>query len=337
MRREGKTSLCNHLKIYITQLVKRGRYSQMQQIMQQSAVKSSRANLLKHDKIIGYSFIFPAFLIIMLVMIFPLCYGLFISLFDYKMGQQGFVKFLFLGNYINFFKDSVALNSVKVTVLFTLGALLSELFLGILISVLLLRLAHRLGAVMRGIYTMPLLVSPIIIGLIWRYMFDPSFGLVYEFLNVIGLGNYFGGLGSTNWALFCIIVADAWENTPFVILVITSGLICIPNELYESGRIDGAGGFRLFRYITLPMLTKVITVVLLIRGGDAFRIFDIIYALTEGGPANSTLSLSINAFKQGFQNCDMGYGMAISIVTMVLMLLIFGPLLKFTTSQDKSC
>lgn len=307
----------------------------MKQITESPLLKNNKSSIFKKDSLLGYLTILPAFLVISLAMIVPLAYGLFISLFDFRLGKEGFVKFLFLGNYIKFFQDSVALNSVKVTVLFTIGALLCELFLGILISVLLLRLVQSSGALMRGIFTMPLLISPIIIGLIWRYMFDSTYGLINYGLGILHIDQYFGGLGSTSWALVCIIVADVWENTPFVILIITSGLISISPELYESGRIDGGGSFKLFYHITLPMLTKVITVILLIRGGDAFRIFDIIYALTEGGPANSTLSLSIYAFKQGFQNYEMGYGMTISVISMIMMLIIFGPLLRFTTNVDK--
>ncbi len=130
--------------------------------------------------------------------------------------------------------------------------------------------------------------------------------MVYTFLGTIGLKSLFGGLNTPGWARVCIALADIWQPTPFMLLVITAGLAVIPGELYEAAEIDGAGNLRQFVYITLPMLKKVIAVVVLIRGGDAFRVFDIIYALTAGGPANSTLSLSIYAFKEGFIKYQMG-------------------------------
>ncbi len=301
-------------------------------ISERKGIKTSGS--LKREKLIGYSLIFPALLVIIFVMIVPLVFGLVMSMFQYKMGKEGFSNFIFLDSYIRFFNDGVALNSVKVTVLFSIGAIVGELALGILAAVLLLRINERFGAVLRGIFAMPLLISPIIIGLIWRYMYDPTYGLIYYFLGLVKLDASFGGLGSTSWALFCIIIADIWQNTPFILLVVTSGLVSIPGELYESGWIDGAGAFKQFYHITLPLLRKIIAVILLIRGGDAFRIFDIIYALTEGGPANSTQSLSIFAFKEGFGNYDMGYGMAASIITMVIMILFLGPLLNLTSKEN---
>jgi multiple sugar transport system permease protein len=111
-------------------------------------------------------------------------------------------------------------------------------------------------------------------------------------------------------------------------LCATAGLAAIPGDLYEAARIDGAGWWNRFLRITLPSLRKVLVVVLIIRGTDAFRVFDIIYALTNGGPANSTLSLSIYAFKKGFEQYEMGYAMAISIIMMVVLSSLFGPFLR---------
>lgn len=275
----------------------------------------------------------PALLIIFVVMIIPLIYGLIISMFDYQIGQADLGKFLFFGNYARLIHDGTAISSLFITLRFTAGALLTELVMGILISVLLLQIPQRAGAILRAVYSMPLLISPIIVGLIWRYMLDPTYGIIYQFLNLFGLGQYFGGLSSSSWSLICIIMADVWETTPFAILVATSGIVSISNELYEAGRIDGAGGFRLFFNITLPLIKRVIVVICLIRGVDAFRVFDIIYALTGGGPANSTLSLSIFSYQQGFVNYQMGYAMSISIMTMIILFALFGPILKSSSEN----
>ena len=175
---------------------------------------------------------------------------------------------------------------------------------------------------------MPLLISPIIVGLIWRYMYDPTFGLIYYLLGLVGLSNSFGGLQDPGSAIFCVMLADIWETTPFVLLCAAAGLANIPSDLYEASKIDGATPLQQLLRITLPMLRKVIAVVLIIRGTDAFRVFDLIYALTGGGPANSTLSLSIYAFKKGFVESQMGYAMAIAIITMIILIALFGPVMK---------
>ncbi len=295
-----------------------------------AAVSSARPNpkYFKSDLYLANLLIAPAMLVILLVMIVPLAYGLLLSLTDYQLGSQGIGHLVFLDNYLRLFQDQEFLKSLGITLLFSVGVLLAELSLGITIGVLLMKIPFGLGRIFRTFYTVPLLISPIIVGLAWRYMYDPIFGLIYQGLGLVHLQNAFGGLSSVSWALFCVMLADIWQTTPFILLVATSGLAAIPTDLYEAGRMDGANEFSLFFHITLPLLEKVIIVLSIIRGVDAFRVFDIIYALTGGGPANATQSLSIYIFKQGFTNYQMGYAMAISIVTMIILLGIFLPLIK---------
>lgn len=290
--------------------------------LSRSSLNSGKANYLA-----GF-LILPAAAVVFIAMIVPLFYALVMSLYDYKLGQEAAGTFVFLDNYIRFFKDEVALQSLWNTLLFTAMALTLELALGIGISIFLLGLPMKMANFFRALFTMPLLISHVIVGLIWRYMYDPTYGIVYYVLGLFGLDSHFGGLQTTGWALFSIVIADAWHATPFIMLVVSAGLTSIPNDLYEAAKIDGAGPFRTMVNITLPLLSKVIVVVLLIRGTDAFRVFDIIFALTGGGPANSTSSLSIYAFKQAYENNEMGYAMAVSVLTLVGLILLFGSLMK---------
>ena len=174
---------------------------------------------------------------------------------------------------------------------------------------------------------MPMLISPIIVSLIWRYMYDPTYGLVYYLLGLIGLQD-FGGLTSSTTALLCIVITDVWHATPFIILVASAGLTVIPEELYEAARIDGVSPLRMLFKITLPLMAKVLTVLILIRGTDAFRIFDLVYGLTGGGPANSTTSLSVYAYKEAFENNQMGFAMAVSVITLICLVILFGPFMR---------
>jgi ABC-type sugar transport system permease subunit len=270
----------------------------------------------------------PAALVIIAVMLLPLVYALTMSLFDFRPGFETQGKFLFLENYLRFFQDKTALQSLLLTLVFTFGALFLELLLGVGFSVLLQTIPTGIAKILRGIYCMPLLISPIIVGLIWRYMYDPTFGIIYFLAKQVGCDQFFGGLQQPGWSMLCVILADVWETTPFVLLCVTAGLAAIPRDLYEAARIDGAGWWSRLLRITLPSLRKVLIVVLIIRGTDAFRVFDIIYALTNGGPANSTLSLSIYAFKKGFEQYEMGYAMAISVIMMLVLSSLFGPILR---------
>lgn len=165
---------------------------------------------------------------------------------------------------------------------------------------------------------MPLLVSPIIVGLIWRYIYDVK-GILYWFLGLFGLGiNDFPGVTGASTALLCTIIAHWWQVVPFVIIVMTAGLLSIPEEYYEAAYVDGAGEFRSFVEISFPLLRDVYMVVLLISGVDTLKVFDIIYSLTGGGPNNSTVSMSIYAYSQAFEQSNLSYAMALSFIAMVV-------------------
>jgi ABC-type sugar transport system permease subunit len=272
--------------------------------------------------------ILPSATVVIFAMLIPLGYGLMMSLFDYKIGSETSATFVFLKNYVRFLQDPLAIKSLGITLGFTGLALSLELVLGVGMAVLLRSIPERWARILGAVYAMPLLVSPIIVGLIWRYLYDPTFGVVYYVLSWFGLDSVFGGLEKPGWALFSIAIADVWETTPFVLIVASAGLANIQKELYEAARIDGANAWHSLMQITLPLLKKVLLVVIIIRGTDAFRVFDIIYALTGGGPGNSTLSLSIYAFQKGFDQYEMGYAMTISIMTMAALVVVFAPLMK---------
>jgi ABC-type sugar transport system permease subunit len=173
------------------------------------------------------------------------------------------------------------------------------------------------------------MLIPLAYGLVMS-LFDYKLGSESKVLDSI-----FGGLEKPGWALFSIAIADVWETTPFVLIVASAGLANIPKELYEAARIDGANALYALSRITLPLLSKVLLVVIVIRGTDAFRVFDIIYALTNGGPGNSTLSLSIYAFQKGFDQYEMGYAMTISIITMAALVVVFVPLMKKSYARSQ--
>lgn len=267
----------------------------------------------------------PTLLVIIFIMVVPLAYGIFLSFFTLGFGGKTTVdSFVGLANYAQFFNDPVALKVTLNTMLFSFGAIAGDLLLGTLISLLLINLKSFTSSIIRPIVTMPLLVSPVVVGLIWRYIYDPK-GILYWFLGKFGIGiQQFPGVTSASTALLSTIIAHWWQVTPFVIIVLTAGLLSIPVEYYEASKIDGAGPWRTFFQITLPQLTSVYVVILLVSGVDTIKIFDIIYSLTGGGPNNSSLSLSIYAYSQAFEQSNLSYSIAISVLTMILTFCIFG-------------
>jgi multiple sugar transport system permease protein len=278
----------------------------------------------------------PTLVIVVVVMLIPLCYGIFVSLFNYDIGGPlDGSTFAGFGNYAEMFRDATVWRALLNTVLFSIYATAGDLILGTVIAVLLSRQRPSVAGPLRAIAMMPLLVSPIIVGLIWRYMYDPTSGLLYWILSLFGFGlKQFPGITQSSTALLSVVIAHWWQITPFVILIVTAGLVSIPCELYEAARIDGSGELRTFFKISLPLLMPVYMVILVISGVDTIKVFDIIYALTQGGPANATLSLSIYAYDSAFQMYRMGYAMAISILTMAVSMLLFGvPFVRFNRRE----
>ncbi len=273
----------------------------------------------------------PAMILIIIVMVIPLIYGAYLTFFDFQFGRfDPGTDFTGLLNYSTFFQDKTAIKSIINTILFSFGAITGELLIGTVIAVILYQIPRTVSFVLRPIITIPLLVSPIVVGLIWRYIYDPQ-GILYWFLGLMDITiEQFPGVTAKSTALLSTIIAHCWQVIPFVVIVLTAGLVSIPIELYEAAYIDGAKGFAMFRRITFPLLHDVYMVILLISGVDTLKIFDIIYSLTGGGPNNSTISVSIYAFNQAFMQNNMSYAMTLSVVAMFVTFVIFGiPFIRY--------
>jgi len=269
--------------------------------------------------------ILPSITLITVVLVVPLFIGIALSFFDFHFGVLNFSqKFVGLANYLRFFRDETALKSVLNTLMFSGGAIVTMFVMGTLVALLLFYLNPRVSRYIRPIITIPLLISPIVVGLIWRYIYDPQ-GILYWFLGLMGITiNHFPGTTGANTALISTIIAHCWQVVPFVVIVLTAGLVSIPKELYEAADIDGVNAYQAFWKITFPLLKDVYMVILLVTGVDTVMIFDVIFALTGGGPNNSTISTSIYAFNQAFTLSNFSYAMVLSTVTIILSFTIFG-------------
>jgi multiple sugar transport system permease protein len=290
---------------------------------------------LERGDLLPLLLLLPALALVVFVMVIPLLYGLFISFFHYNMGTIDFNRdYAGFSNFTRLFSDTVALKSVWNTVRFSVGAIAGDMAFGTLAAVIIFQLTRREASIVRPIVTMPLLISPIIISLMWRYIYDPQ-GILYWVLKRFGLGiAAFPGVTGESTALLSVIIAHWWQVVPFYVIVLTAGLVSIPQELYEAAYVDGAGGIRAFKEITFPLLRKVYMVVLFISGVDTVKIFDLIYGLTGGGPNNSSISISIYAFNQAFSNVDMGYAMALSLLAMAVAFVMFGmPFCSFSNKR----
>jgi multiple sugar transport system permease protein len=169
----------------------------------------------------------------------------------------------------------------------------------------------------RAMVLIPWAIPTVVSAKMWEWMYNGDFGI----LNYL-LGTKVNWLGDPFWALHAAIMMDVWKTTPFVAILLLAGLQLIPPDLYSAARIDGAGPFRLFRHVTLPLIKPMILIVLIFRSLDAFRVFDAVYVLTGGGPANTTETLSVYAYKVLFQTLQIGYGSALAVVVFLCVGLI---------------
>jgi multiple sugar transport system permease protein len=193
-------------------------------------------------------------------------------------------------------------------VYFTTASVSLELLLGLGIALLLNR-TFRFKGFVTALVLVPWAIPTVVSAKMWAWMYDTDLGIVNHLL-----GMQINWLGSPFWAMNAAVVMDVWKTTPFVAILLMAGLKLIPLEIIQAARIDGAGGWPLFRRIILPLLMPVILVVLIFRTMDAFRVFDAVYVLTDGGPANTTETLSIYAYKVLFQTLQFGYGSTLAIV-----------------------
>lgn len=263
----------------------------------------------------GVKFVLPALSVIGLVAVFPVFYVFYLSLHR-KVLTFNISTFIGLDNYIYLLGDSRFWNALKNTAYFTGVSVALELILGLSIAVLLNR-AFKGKGFMRAVVLIPWAVPTVVSAKMWEWIYNTDFGI----LNYI-LGTDINWLGSTFRAINAAIFMDVWKTTPFVALLLIAGLQVIPKDLYSAAKVDGAGSWYIFRRITLPLLMPVILIVLIFRTLDAFRVFDAVYILTGGGPANTTETLSIYAYKVLFQLLQFGYGSTLSVIVFLCVGLI---------------
>jgi multiple sugar transport system permease protein len=255
----------------------------------------------------GNRFVLPAAILLSLVTIYPLVSVLYLS-FQRRLLIFDIKKFIGLDNYRFLLTDDRFWNAFGNTVYFTAVSVTLELLLGLAVALLLNR-SFRFKGLVTAMVLVPWAVPTVVSARMWEWIYNSDFGILNHFLGV-----KINWLGSPFWAMNAAIVMDIWKTTPFVVILLLAGLKVIPRELYRAARIDGAGDWQLFRRITLPLLLPVVLVALIFRSLDAFRIFDAVYVLTGGGPANTTETLSIYAYKVLFQTLQFGYGSTLSVI-----------------------
>jgi len=277
----------------------------------------------QQKKLTGKYLISPAIIVLMLIILIPLIFSLVVSFFHYTFIEPGFHTFIFFGNFISAFKDKYFWNTLRVTLTFVILVVPLEFIIGFGISLLLNR-DIKLKGLYYTILTIPMVISPVAVGLIWKLLLHPDLGVVNYFLGKMGIP-FINWFASSKMALWTIIFVDIWQQVSFMILILLAGLISLPKDVYEAARIDGASDWQTLYHITIPLLKQVIAIALLMRAIFAFKTYDLIYIMTRGGPGISTEIISYFIYKRTFMGMDLSQASAISYILffIVMLLVIF--------------
>jgi multiple sugar transport system permease protein len=252
----------------------------------------------------------PAFLLTVGILI-PFFYSVGMSFTDYNLTIQS-KNFIWFENYVSLAQDPEFWNSLKVTALFTIGAVIFEVGIGFLAAYLLN--AGMMGQkVYRIIFLVPVMLPPTVAAIMWKLMMAPVQGVINYILEMIGIAGP-AWLGSSSTALISIIMIDGYVFIPFVGMIFLAGIQNLPKEPYEAAAVDGVSNWFVFRKLTIPLLKPVILIVILFRAMDCIKHFDIVYAATKGGPASATMTLSVQAYFHSFRWTNIGYAFSHLVV-----------------------
>jgi multiple sugar transport system permease protein len=281
----------------------------------------------------GWLLVLPTIMVLVAIGLFPLLYAINFSVRDADFTFGPPFDFVGLDNFRFALDNPLLWQSLRRTVIFVVFAVGIQMVLGTAIALLLNR---RLPAqfLIRGLLILPLAVAPLAAGIIWRLMLNVDFGVVNPLMQAIGLPTR-TWLGDPATALASIIVYDIWQWTPFVIFVVLAALQALPREPFEAAEVYGASSWRIFRTLTLPMISPALLLVLLLRLIDAFRLFDPIFALTHGGPGLSTELASWFLYRVAFQRFFIGDASAIAILFLYLTIVLTALLIRFWVKVSK--
>lgn len=268
-----------------------------------------------------WPWLLPLIALLVVFTIYPLFYNIWLSFHEFAPRRRA-LEYVGTANWVQLWNDTRFWSSLGVTFAYFAIALFFELVLGMAIALLLDAELPGFG-VLRGVLSMTLVIPPAIAGMMFLLMEDPQFGVLTYILNVLGiLDKTTPILATSSLALTGVLLAEIWQWTPFMVLIFLAGLRSLPAEPYEAAMIDGASAWQMFRRLTLPMMSRVIAVAVLIRGIDLFRVFDYVFTMTSGGPGTATYTLSLYAWQQTFSFIKWGYGATLSLVSLVIVLVL---------------
>jgi multiple sugar transport system permease protein len=278
------------------------------------------SDLLRGDTSFAYAFIAPAFFLLLFLVAYPFVLSVWFSLSDARVGETG--SFIGLDNFRRLLRSSIFLQTLQNSMVFTAVALTLKTVLGMALALLLLRVT-RFKRLIRGAVLLPFIVPTALSTLVWWWMFEPLYSVVNWTLKSLHIVK-----GDIPWlpdpylAMCTVILVNTWRGLPFFAITLLAGLVAIPRELYEAAESDGAGPVGRFWYMTVPLLTPVLAVVILFSAIFTLADFNIVYVLTKGGPMNMTHLFATYSFVVGLQGGEIGQGAAVSLFLFPILLAV---------------
>jgi multiple sugar transport system permease protein len=261
-------------------------------------------------------FIVPALVVVGAVIVFPWLFTVWMSAFDWKIGSPS--HFIGLDNYVKLATNQRFHEAIVHTLYFTALAVIVPLILGT-IAALIFHREFPLRGLLRSIFTMPMMATPVAVALVWTMMFHPQQGVLNYLLSLVGLPPSLW-VYSPTLVIPSLVLVEVWHWTPLVMLIVLGGLAALPTEPYESARLDGATEWQLFRYITFPLVAPFIVVAAVIRTIDAIKAFDTIYVITSGGPGTASETINLYLYLQAFAFYNVGNASAVVVVFFTIIL-----------------
>jgi multiple sugar transport system permease protein len=261
----------------------------------------------------------PAIIVLLVLGVGPLLFALTVSFRDYRITTASADNaFIGLANYQAAFADSDFINALSLTFRFFIIALPIQIILGTLIALFIYGLtAPRISLMLRVLLVLPIAVTPTIMGLLGRLIFNAEFGVINYFLSLVGIAPI-QWLADSTYAFIAVLILDSWQWTPFVALVMLAGLLMIPPSVLDAGKLEAGDGWNLFRYLQLPYLLPGLTAVLILRTIDIMKMYDAIYSMTKGGPGTATELMSVYVTRIGFKVFDIGLASAQAVLLLII-------------------
>jgi multiple sugar transport system permease protein len=272
------------------------------------------------DKLLSWLFVLPVIVILLVAAFIPLGWGLYLSFFRYKLNMPSATAFIGLKNYLNIFTDELMIRSLRNNAIFAAVSVSLELAVGVVVAMM-LSTDSRLSRAMVSVLMVPMIIAPVAAGTLWRMMLDRTYGVVNYLLSFVGI-KPISWIGDPKIALYTVSLVDAWLYVPFVAVLVLSSIKAMPTSFLDAARVDGASPWKVFWKIILPLTAPVIIIVAMLRFIDAFKVFDTIFVMTQGGPGNATEMLPTYIYRQGIKFLNIGYSSATAIVFVAAMSII---------------